>query len=393
MNPRLKLEGLHLARGSRVLLESGALELAPGERVALVGGNGAGKSTLLAAIAGSFRPRRGRIQLDGANVAAWSPGRRARAGMRRGFQGRALPPTLDDATVARLARAHDLDPAVSRRFAGLALALTGNPRLLLLDEAFAGFSPEERAAGLARLNALTEAGTAILWVEHDHGWLRGQVDRAVELSEGRLQPAHLPSSPEASEATSAVFDGPEPRLGFRLALPGPSGALIELGPGAARWVGWRPSPAEGRGLVHGPATLDGVPCPPGDARRRAGWATVLAEPELVPDLDAASHCALAVDPTEARRLWVQLLPDAGPRWRVPAKALSGGERRLLALALALSGAPRALVLEDATVGLASEARRALEALLQARLGAGAAVLFLGTEPYFFGPTLLGSTSS
>ena len=57
----IRLEGVTLARGGRVLLERASASIAPGERIALIGRNGSGKTTLLAALAGEVLPDAGDI--------------------------------------------------------------------------------------------------------------------------------------------------------------------------------------------------------------------------------------------------------------------------------------------------------------------------------------------
>ncbi|HYG26693.1 MAG TPA: heme ABC exporter ATP-binding protein CcmA, partial [Caulobacteraceae bacterium] len=61
----VKVEGLAVRRGERLLFSGLDLEVAPGEAVALTGPNGAGKTSLLRAIAGLLRPEAGRIDYEG----------------------------------------------------------------------------------------------------------------------------------------------------------------------------------------------------------------------------------------------------------------------------------------------------------------------------------------
>ncbi len=65
----IRLRGLTLARGSRILLEGADAAIAPGERIALIGDNGSGKSTLLAAIAGDVVPDAGDLELPPMRIA------------------------------------------------------------------------------------------------------------------------------------------------------------------------------------------------------------------------------------------------------------------------------------------------------------------------------------
>ncbi|HLY22238.1 MAG TPA: ATP-binding cassette domain-containing protein, partial [bacterium] len=63
-----------------------SLEVRRGEFVTLIGPNGAGKTSLFNLISGLYRPAAGSIELDGRDVTAWPPPRRAQAGLGRSFQ-------------------------------------------------------------------------------------------------------------------------------------------------------------------------------------------------------------------------------------------------------------------------------------------------------------------
>src|SRR5262245_39183806 len=76
----LEVAGLTVAHGSAPVLHDVALEVRPGEIVAVIGANGAGKTTLLRTLAGVLRPARGTIRLGGEDIA----GRPAHAVARRG---------------------------------------------------------------------------------------------------------------------------------------------------------------------------------------------------------------------------------------------------------------------------------------------------------------------
>ncbi len=80
--PAFSLQGVTVRFGALRALEDVDLEVAPGERVALVGPNGAGKSTLLGLLNGTVRPSSGRVEVLGRDLAGLRP-RQLRAVQRR----------------------------------------------------------------------------------------------------------------------------------------------------------------------------------------------------------------------------------------------------------------------------------------------------------------------
>jgi branched-chain amino acid transport system ATP-binding protein len=189
------------------------LAVRPGERRALIGPNGAGKTTLFNLIAGVLAVSVGRIELFGRDVTRMPPHRRAALGLTRTFQVSNLFPTLTVRENCLLA-VQALSPvklAMHRRLSGyralharvdetlqavgltdragatvrnlshgeqrqleIALALAGQPRVLLLDEPTAGLSPAE-SASMARLLGQLDPAITVLIIEHD-------MDIALELA-------------------------------------------------------------------------------------------------------------------------------------------------------------------------------------------------------------------
>lgn len=427
LSPRLVIEGLEVRFGPRRVLDGLELEISAGERIGLVGENGAGKSTLLGAIAGTTIPSSGRIRLDGQDLGRRGPTARARLGIARAFQGDALAASLEveahlavaGPDAARWAERLELDPwartpahaagrAVRRRLA-LALALARRPKVLLLDEPFAGLADGSRAPMLAALDAARAEGTAVLWIEHEQAFLSERTDRVLELRGGRLLPKTERDAWCAADRDNAGHPGVVEQkrddrpsssslrgLCLELRVPLDGGAELSLGPlrlapgeavalseaagaGAESLLGLRPS--EGR------LEMDGQPVSArADARRRAGIAGVLDPPRLVAGLSIDAHLRLARSERGARTILQRLLPDARARGRVPAGLASGGERRILGLALAASDAPRLLVLETITAGLAPSVVRELDELLAELRAKGTMVIFAGRAPPTLGET-------
>ncbi|WP_318207374.1 MULTISPECIES: ABC transporter permease subunit [unclassified Streptomyces] len=212
---RLRAHHLTLTHpGGVTALDRVTLDLAPSRITALVGPNGAGKSTLFDCLAGTLRPREGRITLDGADITHRSAHARTRLGIARTFQRLAVFPSLtveenvrlgeeqghvrkDPAAVERSLRllglagpvrhapAADLPTGTLRRVE-LARALAGQPHTLLLDEPAAGLDAAETAALARVLTALAADGLTVLVVEHDPDLVAGIAHRVHTMEGGRI---------------------------------------------------------------------------------------------------------------------------------------------------------------------------------------------------------------
>jgi heme exporter protein A len=184
-----------------------------GEIVALLGPNGSGKSTLLGVLATLVRPASGDVRYGDRVANEWGDALRARIGMlghdlflygdltareNLEFFGRLhrvadLRPRVDAALQqARLeARGGDRVAGFSRGMRqrlALERALIHDPRLVLLDEPFTGLDDESTSLLVDRLRALRTAGAIVIMATHDFDTADGLVDRAVCLTNGRLQP-------------------------------------------------------------------------------------------------------------------------------------------------------------------------------------------------------------
>ncbi|HTJ33655.1 MAG TPA: ABC transporter ATP-binding protein [Dactylosporangium sp.] len=231
----LRLDGLGRRYGDLAALDDVALQLEPGERRALIGPNGAGKTTLLNLVAGALRPSAGRIQFNDRDVTRTSPARRARLGIGRTHQHPAIWPTLsalDNVLVAarrpwgrlrpgardHLAAVGLADQATTRagslshgqrRQLELAMALAGEPRLLLLDEPAAGLSPPEVEL-LASLLAALPGDVAVLLVEHHLDLVYGFADRVTVLHSGRHVHTGTVAETRRSPEVAAAYAGVKP---------------------------------------------------------------------------------------------------------------------------------------------------------------------------------------
>ena len=228
--------------GGLVATDHLSLDVRQGEIHALIGPNGAGKSTAVAQLAGQLAPTSGRILFEGRDITAMAMPARALLGIARSFQ---ITSVLKDFTtlenVALAVQAHQghsfrfwrdvrrdrslRDPAAKvveelglgaranvvtaalshgeQRQLEIAMALAGEPRMLLLDEPMAGMGPEESMRMVAFLTKLKGQRTMLL-VEHDMDAVFALADRITVLVYGRAiatgTPAEIRANAEVREA-------------------------------------------------------------------------------------------------------------------------------------------------------------------------------------------------
>jgi thiamine transport system ATP-binding protein len=215
----LRLEEIGVTIDGRPIVEHVTLDVASGERLALLGPSGSGKSTILRVVAGLQPPTAGRMLLDGNDVTRVPPHRR---GVGLVFQDAALFPHRDVAgnvgfgprvaglgTAERAARVGEalelvglagterrdvttLSGGEAQRVA-LARALAPRPKVLLLDEPLGALDGPLRLRLQNDLRALFERlSLTVVHVTHDVGEAFALGDRVAILREGRIAQVAAP---------------------------------------------------------------------------------------------------------------------------------------------------------------------------------------------------------
>ena len=196
------------------VLKNISLVVAPGETLAVIGPSAAGKSTLARAILGIYQPTTGTVRLDGAELEHWD---REALGQFIGYlpqdvelldgsisENIARFGTVDADKVVAAAEAADVHSMIlqladgydtrvvgnvlsagQRQRVGLARAIYGDPRLVVLDEPNSNLDQEGDAALATTLGTLKRAGRTVIVVTHRSNVLE-QVDKILVMAEGQI---------------------------------------------------------------------------------------------------------------------------------------------------------------------------------------------------------------
>ncbi len=418
----LEARGLVKRYGGLVAVNDIGFDLHDGEILGLIGPNGSGKSTVMKLVMGIERPDAGSVKLDGVETVGWPSYRIARAGVGIVFQHSRplhrqtvleniklalLPDSLlrltatagvddrareiaDSVGLGDVLHRHPATlPFADLRRMEMAKAIARDPKVVLIDEPFAGLTGGEVETFSELIRALRAQGHAVLLVDHNVKSVAALADRVLamylgqQVSEGTVDEVmrnetvrrvYLGGTLEASQRNGAaaetrpsllrvedvsVFYGKAQALehvdlhvneGEFVSVVGLNGAgkttLFNAISGLVPYAG---TVAFGDHALAGrtPAAIarDGiVQCP--ESRQLFGDMTVRENLDL-----GGQHL-----PAEARAeqlAWLfELFPILESRQGQVARTLSGGEQQMLAIARALMMRPKLLILDEPTLGLA-----------------------------------------
>jgi len=245
MSALLEIIGLQKSFGGLVVTDDIHLALEAGARHALIGPNGAGKTTLVGLLSGIIAPTSGQILLAGSDITRWTPQDRVKAGLVRTFQINSLFPGLTVQQNVLLALSEHLgasaqfwrpigaqralfdraravldwvglgaytDRRVSdlpygpQRLVEFAIALSLEPKVLLLDEPAAGVPAADAARLLAAIEQLP-SDVAVLMIEHDMRLVRRFARSVTVLVGGSILVSGSPDEVMSDAEVHRVYLG------------------------------------------------------------------------------------------------------------------------------------------------------------------------------------------
>ena len=199
------------------VLDSVSLDLYHGEVLALLGENGAGKSTLIKILNGDYQKDDGSILIDEKTVQINQPRDAAALGIHMIYQEQHYAPELsvmENLLLGHLPMRHfmvdwnaahhqaqeqlkllklDIDPkkpmmnltVVERQIVEVVKAISGNARIIVMDEPTAAFPPNEVALLFDSIRALVKQGISIIYISHRLDEVFQIADRATVLRDGK----------------------------------------------------------------------------------------------------------------------------------------------------------------------------------------------------------------
>lgn len=450
----LKLSGLGKSFGDVSVLDGIDLDVRAGEVHALMGENGAGKSTLIKIVGGIHPPSRGRIRLGGQEHARLDPRSAQAAGVFIVHQEFSTVPDLSVAEnlhmgieprraglldwgamrrrtrelAQQLGFAADPDDRVcdlsiaQRQLLEIGKALLHRASLVVFDEPTAALTQESAAQLLVRIDALRQAGVAIVYVSHRMEEVFRIADRISVLKDGRIVATQATAQLTESDVVrmmvgrevSNIFP---PKSARRAGVALLQAEAVHLPPRlkpcslalhAGEIVGVAGMAGSGRTtLAHclfgalapqgGAIAVDGTPLPPGrpaasmdrglcyltEDRRVAGLflrhsvlrnATAATLPRHAPYrlLQSASE-------RQAARSVIETLRIRARNEHIRVIDLSGGNQQKVLLGRLLERQPRILILDEPTRGVDVGAKAEIYRLMDELARRGTAILMISSE--------------
>ncbi|WP_182869652.1 LPS export ABC transporter ATP-binding protein [Stieleria mannarensis] len=237
----LEATDLQKTYGRRRVVDGVNLHVGKAEIVGLLGPNGAGKSTSFRMICGMIQPDRGRVYLDGRDVTDWPMFRRARdghmgylpqepsvfkkltveqnisallelLGMDRKQRKERTNELLEEFNIThiRKSRAAGLSGGERRRLE-IARCLVSDPKIVMLDEPFAGIDPVTVQSIQGVITQLRDSGISVLITDHAAREILGTVDRCYVIYQGQVlidgTPEEVKQHPKVREEYLGDMDG------------------------------------------------------------------------------------------------------------------------------------------------------------------------------------------
>jgi len=208
--------------GNFKVLSGVSFDVKKGERVGIIGPNGAGKTTLFNIISGFLKPDGGRVEFNGRNIVGRKPSKIAKMGIVRTFQ---IVKLFENMTVKqnieivgdqeilrdfklwdkRNELAKNLSYGEMRKLS-IAMALSLNPKVMLLDEPFSGLDSRD-AISLAEVIRGMDGKISMVIVEHRLGDLFDVVERVIVLNSGKVIFDGSPKEVVESEEVRTAYLG------------------------------------------------------------------------------------------------------------------------------------------------------------------------------------------